>query len=406
MTPTQPSSRAIIASLLVGLALKFVLIDMFGFTILAPLIKQSADIVREIYMRLLRFLSLPILFFAILATMGKFQSIQEIRDRLGYVLKWTLATTFIASLVAALLFHLIYPVVQPQNVTHQLADSFDAVKAIVPDNIITMFSEQNVVAVVLFGLILGAVTMFLPDETKKSVSGSYQSLNSIFMTLAKGLIICLPIVLWSFAYQWADQLDEHYAATMQLGMYALTILLANTIQAFIVLPLILVVKRIRVIPLFNAMMPALNLAFFSKSSSATLPLSIECATERAKLPASTVQYTMPLCSTINMNGCAAFIYITVMFVAETHGYSFTMVEKVVWIFLSVIAAFGNAGVPMGCYFMSQAYLVMMNVPTGMMALILPFYAFLDMFETAINIWSDSCVTAICAKKDLEKTHHG
>ena len=400
----QPSSRAIIISLLIGLALKLVIVDAFGLQALAPFIKTCADTVREIYMRLLRFLSLPILFFAILATMAQFQSIQEIRDRLGHVLKWTLLTTFMAALLAAICFQILYPVVQPQNIVHKLAASFDALKAIVPDNIVTMFSEQNVIAVVLFGLILGSVTLFLPEDRKKGVAEAYLSLNSIFMTLARGLIICLPIVLWSFSYQWADQLDEHYAATMQLGMYALTILLANTIQAVVVLPLILLMKRLNPRTLFNAMLPALNLAFFSKSSSATLPLSIECATNRAKLPASTVRYTMPLCSTVNMNGCAGFIYITVMFVAETHGVSFSVFEKVMWVFLSVVAAFGNAGVPMGCYFMAQAFLVMMDVPTGMMALILPFYAFLDMYETAINIWSDSCVTAICAQKDMELAH--
>ena len=353
-------------------------------------------------MRLLRFLSLPILFFAILATMSQFQSFDEIKQRLGYVLKWTLLTTFLAACVAAILFHVVYPVVSHQGVDPTAMGKFDAVKSIVPDNFIKMFSEQNVIAVVLFGLIMGAVTMWLPEDRKNGVANAYQSLNTIFMTLARGMIMLLPYVLWSFAYQWVDQIDEHYQATMQLSLYALTIFTANSVQAFVVLPAILLIKGIPVKRLASAMSPALHLAFFSKSSTATLPLSIQCATERAGMPGDTVRYCMPLCATVNMNGCAAFIYITVMFVAETNGVSFTIVEKIIWLLLAVIAAFGNAGVPMGCYFMAQAFLVMMHVPTGLMALILPFYAFLDMYETAINIWSDSCVTAICAQKDLQR----
>ncbi len=392
-------TKYIVLSLLIGAVLKAVIIDYFGFIQIAPYTKTASEFCITVFMRLMKFLSLPILFFAILATMSQFKSIEEVRQKLSNVLRWTLLTTFIAAVIAAVLFATIYPVVDPlsHSVPHTI--QMDALKSIIPDNLITMFSEQNVIAVVVFGLLLGVVTLWLPEELRGTVAKAYQAFSMTFMTLARGLIYCLPFILWAFAYQWVDQLDEHYHATMTLGWYALTIMCANTIQAFIVLPIILKLQHCSPIKLFKAMLPALNMAFFTKSSSATLPLSIECAVKRAKLPEKTVQYTMPLCATVNMNGCAAFIYITVMFVSQSYGVEFTTTEHVIWVFLAVIAAFGNAGVPMGCYFMSQAYLVMMDVPTALMAMILPFYAFLDMYETAINIWSDSCVTAICARKD-------
>ena len=399
-------SKYIILSLLLGACIKAVLIDYLGISMLAPAMSAAAHFCITVFMRLMKFLSLPILFFAILATMSQFASLEEVKRKLGTVLTWTLLTTFIAALVAAILFYVINPVVVHSAHHTTTTSHMDALKAVIPDNIITMFSEQNVIAVVLFGLLLGAVTLWLPDDVKGTVSRTYRAFNMVFMTMARGLIFCLPFVLWAFAYQWVDQLDEHVSATMTLGWYALTIMLANTVQAFVVLPLILKSQQCSPSRLFKAMWPALNMAFFTKSSSATLPLSIECAVKRAKLPEKTIQYTMPLCATVNMNGCAAFIYITVMFVAQSYGVEFTLVEQIMWIFLSVVAAFGNAGVPMGCYFMSQAYLVMMDVPTSLMALILPFYAFLDMYETAINIWSDSCVSAICAQKDNMRETNG
>ena len=72
---------------------------------------------------------------------------------------------------------------------------------------------------------------------------------------------------------------------------------------------------------------------------------------------------------------------------------------VLWILIATVAAVGNAGVPMGCYFLTSALLATMDVPLGLMGVILPFYALIDMLETAINIWSDSCVAAIVDERE-------
>jgi Na+/H+-dicarboxylate symporter len=98
-----------------------------------------------------------------------------------------------------------------------------------------------------------------------------------------------------------------------------------------------------------------------------------------------------------MNGCAAFILTTVLFVSMSNGMVFSPAEMVGWIFIATIAAVGNAGVPMGCYFLSSAFLAAMNVPLNILGVILPFYTIIDMVETAINVWSDSCVATIVDK---------
>lgn len=110
-------------------------------------------------------------------------------------------------------------------------------------------------------------------------------------------------------------------------------------------------------------------------------------------------FSLPLCSVVNMNGCAAFILISTLFVASLHGMTFGTLDYIGWIFFATLAAVGNAGVPMGCFFLTSAFLVGMDVPLMMMGLILPFYAVIDMVETALNVWSDSCVT-MSIDKDL------
>ena len=150
------------------------------------------------------------------------------------------------------------------------------------------------------------------------------------------------------------------------------------------------------------MWPALTLAFFSKSSSAALPLSLKCAEERAHLNHKVARFSFPMCTTINMNACAAFIFITVIFVSQINGASFSYFQLILWIFIASISAVGNAAVPMGCYFLASSLLAANNVPIEILGLILPVYALIDMLETAINVWSDSCV---CALVDKDLSHN-
>jgi Na+/H+-dicarboxylate symporter len=164
------------------------------------------------------------------------------------------------------------------------------------------------------------------------------------------------------------------------------------------LPLILMFKGLSPIRTAKGALKALITAFFSKSSNATLPVAMKCVVERLGVQPKVAHFTLPLCTVINMNGCAAFIFITVMFVAGIHGYEFGSVDLGLWVMLATLAAVGNAGVPMGCFFLSSAILIAINVPIQTMGLILPFYALLDMVETALNVWSDVCVATIVDKE--------
>lgn len=114
--------------------------------------------------------------------------------------------------------------------------------------------------------------------------------------------------------------------------YFVCIMSANFVQAFLILPLFMWYKGISPIQTLKGVMPALTLAFFSKSSSATLPTTIECVQNKLKVPKKLSSFILPICTTINMNACAAFILITVMFVAEMNGYVFSLSEMLIWIF--------------------------------------------------------------------------
>ena len=109
---------------------------------------------------------------------------------------------------------------------------------------------------------------------------------------------------------------------------------------------------------------------------------------------------LPICTTINMNGCAAFILVTSLFVMQNSGMNLTTGAMISWLFVAVLAAIGNAGVPMGCYFLTLSLMSSVGASIGIMGVILPIYTIIDMIETAENVWSDSCVCAM-TNKDLK-----
>lgn len=171
--------------------------------------------------------------------------------------------------------------------------------------------------------------------------------------------------------------------------YFALVISANLIQMFIVIPAFLMFKGFNPIKVAKGMLPALALAFFSKSSAATLPVTMRCAQQNLGEKPQVAQFVLPMCTTINMNGCAAFIFLTVVYLMQNAGLDIHPGVIVAWIFIATLAAIGNAGVPMGCFFLSASLLASMNVPILLMGVILPFYAVVDMIETSLNVWSDS-----------------
>ena len=148
------------------------------------------------------------------------------------------------------------------------------------------------------------------------------------------------------------------------------------------------------------MSPAVLMALFTKSSAATLPVTMSSAENNLKVRPEVARFVLPICTTINMNGCAAFILVTSLFVMQ-HTVTLDISTMILWLFIAVISAIGNAGVPMGCYFLTLSLMVGQGAPIGIMGIILPIFTIIDMIETAENVWSDSCVCAM-TNKDMAK----
>ena len=263
------------------------------------------------------------------------------------------------------------------------------------------FLDGNVLSLLLLAFAIGLGLARLPEsENKQAVMRLLLGLQELLFQLIHALIWALPLGIAAFAAQLSAQLSAGIIAD-SLGKYVLVVLLGNSLQFFIVLPLFLVARGLNPIKVLRAMSPAVLMALFTKSSAATLPITMQSAEQRLGVTPGIARFVLPICTTINMNGCAAFILVTSLFVMQQGGTPITLPTILLWILISVISAVGNAGVPMGCYFLTLSLMSGIGAPIAVLGLILPIYTIIDMIETAENVWSDSCVCAIVGRKQKD-----
>ena len=365
------------------------------------------NFVATVYTRLFQLLAVPTIVLAVITTFATFE-IERVGRIFGRTLIYTLLTTFAAAAVGALLYVLIAPGNLPveaissstQPITHSLSDIspqtsfYDHILSVIPNNIVKTFLEGNVLSLLLLAFAIGIGLSKLPEgENKAVVVKGLLGLQDLLFLLIRGLIWTLPLGILAFSAQLSAQVSAGVVAD-SIGKYVLVVLGGNVIQFFIVLPLFLLARGLNPIHVLGKMMPAVLMALFTKSSAATLPVTMESAENRLGVRKDIARFVLPICTTINMNGCAAFILVTSLFVMQNGGTTLTLGTILLWLLISVISAVGNAGVPMGCFFLTLSLMSGIGAPVAILGIILPIYTIIDMVETAENVWSDSCVCAM------------
>ena len=369
-------------------------------------IDSATNFVATIYTRLFQFVAIPTIAFAVTTTLARFGTQKDTGRIFRHTLTYTLLTTVAAAAVGMLLYRIISPDNLPleaiqgdtgiDSVKQELGDAsyMDYIIGIVPDNVLRPLVEGNVLSLLLIAVAVGIALARMPEtDSKRTLMNGLYGLQNLVSTLIHWLIDILPIGIVAFAAQLSAEVTAGTVVT-SIGKYVAVILGGNLLQFCVVLPLFLMARGLNPIRVARAMTPAVLMALFTESSAATLPVTIQSAEERLGVDSRVARFVLPICTTINMNGCAAFIFVTSLFVMQNGGGEITWGTMIMWLFISVIAAIGNAGVPMGCYFLTLSLMSGVGAPIAIMGIILPVFTVLDMIETAENVWSDSCVAAM------------
>lgn len=375
-------------------------------------IDNVANVIATIYTRLFQMLAVPTIALAVITTLASFGKDRSTGKIFLRTLLYTFLTTLAAAAVGLVCFIIIRPDSLPAATLTAIStgmpeglENFSLGKhflSIIPDNILRPLLDGSVLSILLMAFAAGIGIAVMPDSENKTVlTRGLNALQELLFILIRWLIATLPIGIVAFAEQLTAQAT---AGVMMdsIGRYVLVIILGNLLQFSVVLPLFLLLRGLNPIRVFKAMSPAVLMALFTKSSAATLPLTMQSAEMRLGVSSRVSRFVLPLCTTVNMNGCAAFILVTSLFVMQNGGMEISAGTMLLWLVIAVVSAIGNAGVPMGCYFLTLSLMTGIGAPVAVMGIILPIYTIIDMIETAENVWSDSCVCAMTGH-DMEKT---
>ncbi|RMG45449.1 MAG: dicarboxylate/amino acid:cation symporter [Candidatus Dadabacteria bacterium] len=401
-------SQMIFAGMLLGL-----LTGLF-----APQAGMQLSIIGELFLRALKLLIVPVIVVSMLVGVLNLEDSTSL-GRLGVkALVYYASTTAIAVLIGLLMVNIIKPGIRHQTEQQsRLVQSTskpqkepartslqEVVKKIIPENIIFAAEEGNVLGLIFFSVFLGIALLSVKHEAveiiKTSLAAVFDSIiwmvDKVMLFAAPGVFSLVAKVVAEFSLK-SDlgQLGE------ALGSYALTVISGLLLHAIVALPLLAVYFKINPAKLFYYMFPALSTAFSTASSAATLPLTLECLRERAKIPDRIAGFVAPLGATVNMDGTAIYEAVAAVFIANFYGIALSFPEQFVVFLTATFSAVGAAGIPGAGLIMMTMVLDSVGIPAEGIALIVAIDRPLDMLRTSINVWGDSIGAAVVAKSEGE-----
>ena len=191
-------------------------------------------------------------------------------------------------------------------------------------------------------------------------------------------------------------------AFQPLAVFFLSVVLALVLHMFVFLPAVLkFIARVDPIMHFKAMLPALLTAFSTSSSSATLPVTMDCVEKRAGVSNQVAGFTLPLGATVNMDGTALYECVAAMFIAQAYGLQLDMVTQFTIVLIALLTSIGVAGIPSASLVAIAIILAAIGLPLEAIGLILVVDRVLDMCRTAVNVFSDSCAAVTIASLEGE-----
>ncbi len=367
----------------------------------------------DLFMKLLRMVIVPLVLTSIISGVASVGGGRSLGRLFSKTMGYYVFSSFLAALVGLLMVNLIRPGVganltgADQQELPELSTPDSPIQLlldIVPQNVIQAAATADMLALIFFCIVFGAALSTLPDRTRGPLVEFFEALFHVMMNLTSGIIKFLPIGVFALITRMVG--TTGFDAFRPLAMYALTIFSGVTIHFFVTLPILLIVLA-RISPRihFANMREPLLIAFSTSSSGATLPVTMKVVEEKVGVSNKIASFVLPMGATVNMDGTAVFECAGVLFIAQAMGFDLSIMQQGIVVLTALLASIGAAAVPSAG--LVVIFIVLeaiglegpdVNVIVGsMLAIDRP----LDMYRTAVNVFSDSCGAAIIARSEGE-----
>ncbi len=279
------------------------------------------------------------------------------------------------------------------------ADVVDVFLRMVPPNIVAAAAEGQMLGLIFFSLLFGYFLTRIGEPHAGTLLGFWQGTFQVMMLITDWVMKFAPLGVFALVAKVVA--STGFSAFQPLMTFFATTLAALAVHFLLVLPAILLAAGINPLRHYRAMAPALLTAFSTASSSATLPVTMECVEKNAGVSNRTTSFVLPLGATVNMDGTALYECVAAMFIAQAYGLDLGFAEQFTIVLVALLTSIGVAGIPAASLVAITIILATIGLPAEAVGLILAVDRVLDMCRTAVNVFSDSCGAAVIARLEGE-----
>ena len=384
---------------------------LFGITYFSLL-----DIFGTIFLNALTLIVVPLVSSSIITGVARIGNEQSFGRLGGKMFAFYLGTSLLAILIGLFFVNIISPGTSIASHAMNLAADYHALSLtqnqtegqtfvnfliqIIPPNIVDVFSQGHMLGLIFFSLIFGYAISKIDPQQSAILQGFWQGLFQAMIRITQLIMKLLPygvfcLVAKTFATTGFQSLES-------LVLFFITTLAGLATFMFIGLPLLLkIIGRVSPIRHLKAMSPALITAFSTSSSSATLPITIDCVEKRSGVSNRICSLVVPLGTSINMSGSALYECVAAMFVAQAYGIHISLVTQFVVVLLALLTSIGVAGIPSASLVAIIIILKVIGLPAEGIGLFIAVDRILDMCRTTVNVFSDSCCAVLVARSEGE-----
>ncbi|MEM7400585.1 MAG: dicarboxylate/amino acid:cation symporter [Pseudomonadota bacterium] len=270
----------------------------------------------------------------------------------------------------------------------------------IPTNIVKAAADGQMLGIIFFSLLFGFFMTRIKADLGNTLKSFWQAVFEVMMLITDLVMKFAPIGV--FALVAKVMVVSGFDAFRPLLTFFFTVIIALLIHVVVVMPLLLkFIGRVSPIKHYQAMMPAILTAFSTASSSATLPVTIDCVEDRAGVSNRVTSFVLPLGATVNMDGTALYECVAAIFIAQAYGLDLTLGTQVTIVILALMTSIGVAGIPSASLVAIAIILAAIGLPAEGIGLILAVDRVLDMCRTSVNVFSDSCGAVIIGRTEGE-----
>ena len=370
----------------------------------------AVEWIGELFLDALKMTIIPLIVAAVISGIASIGDASRLQRLGGLTVLYYFCTTSIAVLLGLIIVNIIQPgagltevsEVIPDRVAGKEETGFvEIIRSLIGSNIIASAAETKLLEVIVFS-ILFAVALTTVGERGKPILDFFDGMNEVMIKIVVWIMYFAPIGIFALiSAKLGDSGggENFWREIAGVGKYMLTVILGLTMHFFVLLTIVVVFSR-RGREFIINMSKALITAFGTASSSATLPLTMECAIESG-VDKRAVKFVLPLGATVNMDGTALYEAVAVMFIAQAYGIYMSATDQVVIFITATLAAIGAAGIPEAGLVTMIIVLTAVGLPIEGIGLLLAVDWFLDRLRTTVNVWGDSVgstvIERICFK---------